>query len=159
MHERKVIMMLIFFCASILLSTCQLQLNKASSSLTIKIVVPAGSGRSKSIPVLGTNGKDLSGGTSVTATISQGSTTYATSPSVAINGNTSVDISFVLPPPGMYQLSAKLLDGSGNTISQASTTFTVPTQINPVVLTMVSHDATSRLSARRHTPTTTQRTD
>jgi len=138
MHDRRVIGIFLLFSAFIVLTTCQLQFNKSSNALTLRIVVPAASAGSRSTPVLGTNDKDLSGGTSVTVTITQGTTTIAQQ-TLPIGGNTSIDFSFVLPPPGLYQISAQLLDGSGNTLTQASTTFTVPTQTNPVVLTMPSN--------------------
>ena len=140
MCERKVIGVSLLFFAFILLTTCQLQLNKAGNGFTLRVLIPGNASDGiKSTPTLASNAKDLSGGTSVTVTIiTQTGSTWASSGLISIGGKTSVDYSVVLPPPGVYQVSAQLLDGSGNVISQASTTFTVPSQTNLVVLTMTS---------------------
>jgi len=137
MCERKVIGIPLLFFAFILLTTCQLQLNKAGNGFTLRVLIPGNADGTKSTPTLASNAKDLSGGTSVTVTIiTQTGSTWASSGLISIGGKTSVDYSVVLPPPGVYQVSAQLLDGSGNVVSQASTTFTVPSQTNLVVLTM-----------------------
>jgi hypothetical protein len=83
----------------------------------------------------------------VTVTITQGSTTWASSGLIAIGGKTSVNYTFIMPPAGTYQVSANLLDGSGNTLATASTTFTIPTQTNPVVLTLPSALASANLAS------------
>lgn len=135
MRERKVVGILLLFSAFIALTTCQLQFNKAGNALTLQILIPANA--SRGAENLATNAKSLAGGTSVTVKITtQAGATWANSGPIAINGKTSVDYTFLMPPSGTYQVSAQLLDGSGNVLSQASTTFTVPTQTNPVVLTI-----------------------
>lgn len=131
------------FFVSILLTTCELQLNKASNSLTLRILIPgSASGGARNTATTATNARSLAGGASVQVTIlTQAGAPWQSSESIPIGGKTSVDYTFVLPPPGTYQVSASLFDGSGNLLAHASTSFTVPTQTSAVVLTMVSNDA------------------
>ena len=87
--------------------------------------------------------KDVAGpsGASVQVAIqTQAGVPWANSEPIATGGKTSVNFTVPLPPPGAYQASAQLMDASGNLLSQAGpTSFTVPTQTNPVVLTMPSN--------------------
>ena len=122
MHERKAIGVFLLFSASIVLTTCQLQFNRST-------------GNNLALQVL--NNKSLAGGASVMVTITQGATTIAQQ-TLPINGKTSVDFSFSLSSSGTYQVSAQLLDGSGNVLSQASTTVKIPMGNYPVVLTLAS---------------------
>ena len=65
---------------------------------------------------------------------------WASSEPISTNGKTSVDFAVPLPPPGAYQTSAILQDASGNLLSQVGpTSFSVPSQTNPIVLTMPSN--------------------
>src|SRR5208282_3050577 len=139
MSKRKAIGVFLVFFVSILLTTCELQLNKASNSLTLRILIPgSASGGARNTPTTATNAKSLAGGASVQVTIlTLAGAPWQSSESIPIGGKTSVDYTFVLPPPGTYQVSASLFDGSGNLLAQASTSFTVPTQTSPVVLTIV----------------------
>jgi hypothetical protein len=109
MRQRRVIGILLLVFTFILLITCQLQLNKSNNALTLRIVVPESASSGAKGATLATNGKSLAGGSNVTVTITQGSTTWASPPPVAINGNSSVDVSVVSPPAGTYQLSANSL--------------------------------------------------
>jgi len=74
---------ILLFCAFILLTTCQLQFNKAGNGLALRIVVPASSDGSTSIPALGANGKYLLGGTSVTVMITTQVPALPASPSTS----------------------------------------------------------------------------
>ena len=143
MSKRKAIGVFLLFFVSIILTTCELQSNKAGNSLTLQILIPgSASGAAKSTRTLATNAKSLEGGASVQVTIlTQAGAPWQSSEPISTVGKTSVDYTFVLPPPGTYQVSASLFDGSGNVLAQASTSFTVPTKTNPVVLTMISNDA------------------
>jgi hypothetical protein len=152
MREWRVIATLLLFSSLVVLTTCELQLNKGGNGLTLRVQVPAILSRGAgSTPALATKGKSLSGGSTVTATIStQAGATFASAGPVAINGNTSVDFSFSLPPAGMYQVSAQLLDGSGAILNAASAPLTVPAtpaQSSSVVLSLVSSGQLSLINS------------
>jgi hypothetical protein len=138
MRKRRSIVVFLLFSASIMLTTCQLQFNQFNQpkGLNLRILGAIGGAWSTLSP--GASAKDISGGTSVEVTIqTQGGATWASTGPTPTGGKTSVDFTFTLPPPGSYQASAQLLDGSGNLLSQAGpASFTIPTQTNPVVLTM-----------------------
>jgi hypothetical protein len=63
---------------------------------------------------------------------------WTSSPPLPINGQNSIDFSFPVPPSGAYQVIAKLLDGSGNTVSEAASLFATQSLNGPVVLTMAA---------------------
>ena len=143
MRELKVVATLLLLSGLILLTTCQLQLNgKAGSGLSLRVQVPANLLSGARSAALATNRKSLAGGSSVTVTIAtQAGATWASAGPIGINGNTSVDFSFSLPPAGTYQVSAQLLDGSGDILNAASAPLTVPAtsaQSTSVVLSLVS---------------------
>ncbi len=146
----------LLFFVSIILTTCELQSNKAGNSLTLQILIPgSASGAAKSTRTLATNAKSLAGGASVQVTIlTEAGTPWQSSEPISTVGKTSVDYTFVLPPPGTYQVSASLFDGSGNLLAQASTSFKVPTQTNPVVLTLVNNANLSNMVITDSTGTT-----
>ena len=137
-HLRLIPLCVLLFSPFILVTTCEMQLNKAGKTIILRIVVPAPLGGSKVAAFAGTNAKDLSGGTSVILTITPqpGTSGSPQTFSSSIGGKTVVDFSVVLTP-GTYQVSAQLLDESGNGISQVASTQTeVPTG-NPVILTIL----------------------
>ncbi len=130
----------LFFSALIVLTTCQLQFNKSTGyNVALQVVVPpTGSAGAKSTRVLGTNGKDLAGGTSLTVTITPPSGSPQTL-STSIGRKSIVDFSFNLSSSGTYQVSVNMLDGSGDLLSTVSTKFAVPTGNYPVVLNLPSN--------------------
>ena len=70
MSKRKTIGVFLLFFVSIILTTCELQSNKAGNSLTLQILIPgSASGAAKSTRTLATNAKSLEGGASVQVTI------------------------------------------------------------------------------------------
>ena len=124
------------------LTTCQLQLNQ-SKGLSLRVVVPSSiSSSTRNVGAL-TAAKDIAspGGATVVVTIqTQAGEPWAISEPIPTNGKTSVDFAFPFPPAGSYQASAKLLDASGNLLSQAGPTpFSVPSSTNPIVLAMPSN--------------------
>jgi hypothetical protein len=140
MRERRAIGIFLLFSALVLLTTCQLQFNKSTgNSLALRIIAPANSSvGARSTPALGTNAKDLGGGTSLTVMITAPNGSQQTV-STSIGGKTSIDFSFTLTSSGTYQVSANMLDGSGSLLSTASTQLTVPTGNYPVILKMPSN--------------------
>jgi len=126
------------------LTTCQLQLNQ-SKGLALHVIVPKSisSGARSVVATNAASAKDVAGpsGASVQVTIqTQAGAPWANSEPIATGGKTSVNFTVPMPPPGAYQASAQLMDASGNLLSQAGpTSFAVPTQTNPVVLTMPSN--------------------
>ncbi len=128
-----------------MLATCELQSNQ-SKGLSLRVVnVPKSisSGARNVAALSAASAKDIAGpgGATVVVTILTGTgAPWTSSEPISTNGKTSVDFAVPLPPPGAYQASAILQDASGNLLSQTGpTSFTVPTQTNPVVLTMPSN--------------------
>src|SRR5271157_5992743 len=121
MRARKVIGVLLLFAALIVLNTCQMQFNKSSgNNVALKVVVPGGaSGGGKNV----SGSKSLAGGASLAVTITPQGTTGGSQQTVStpINGNSKVDFSFSLSSSGSYQVTADMLDGSGDLLSTVST--------------------------------------
>ncbi len=133
------------FSAFSMLATCELQSNQ-SKGLSLRVVnVPKSisSGARNVAALSAASAKDIAGpgGATVVVTILTGTgAPWTSSEPISTNGKTSVDFAVPLPPPGAYQASAILQDASGNLLSQTGpTSFSVPTQTNPVVLTMPSN--------------------
>jgi hypothetical protein len=147
MSEREAAISVLLFSAFMVLTTCQLQFNKSTgSSLALQVVIPGtASSGTRGTPAVGANGKDIAGGASLAVTITppQGAAQTLSAP---INGKTSVDFSFNLFSSGTYQITAQMLDGSGNLLSTASTQANVPMGNYPVVLTMPSNLLTAVLT-------------
>lgn len=142
---RLVFLCVLLFSALILLTTCELQINKSTrKSVALQIVVPRHiSGGGKGLSSRGISAKDLAGGTNVIVTITTisppGGATVTSSP-IPTDGNPSVTYTSPSLAAGSYQASAQLLDDFQDLLSQVtSASFTVPTQTNPVVLTMPSN--------------------
>jgi len=122
------------------LSACQLQLNQ-SKGLFLKVVLPSGISKgAKNLAANSAAAKSIAGpsGTCVQVTImTQSEAPWASSEAIPTNGNSSVSFTFPLPPPGSYMASAELLDASGILLDQTQpASFTVPSQTNPVVMTL-----------------------
>ena len=139
MCERRAIKLLMLLAILILLNTCELQSNKAGNGLALRVNVPASISAHR-IAAIATNARDIGGpsGANVQVTILTGTgAPWDSSEPISTSGKTSVDFTFPLPPPGAYQASAQLLDATGTVLDQAGpTSFTVPPQTNPVVLTI-----------------------
>ncbi len=145
MRRHTVIGVFLLLSAFSVLTTCQLQLNQ-SKGLSLRVVnVPKSiSSGARSVAASSPAGaKDITGpsGATVVVTILTGTgAPWASSEPISTNGKTSVDFAVPLPPPGAYQTSAILQDASGNLLSQVGpTSFSVPSQTNPIVLTMPSN--------------------
>ncbi len=136
MRGRKGIAASLLLSALVLLNTCQMQFNKSSGNVALRVVIPAGmTGGGKSVP----GSKSLTNGTTLTVTISQEGTSFTTQQTVPINGGSSIDFSFSLSSTGTYDVSAVMEDASGDTLAQNTTKLTVPAGNYPVILTMFSN--------------------
>jgi hypothetical protein len=137
MRKRLVIGTLLMFSALILLTTCQFQFNKSpGNNVSLQIEVPKGvSSVGKTVAA---SARSLANGSSVVVTISQEGTAFTTQQTVAINGQSSIDVSFSLSATGTYDVTAMMKDAGGNTLAQGTTKLTVPAGNYPVVLSMHS---------------------
>ncbi len=138
MRTRIALVAFLLLFAFAALTTCQLQINRLSNALTVRVLVPANPAfKAGSMAGVVGKSKSIVNGSSLTVSIIQEGAASGTEQTITLSGQTSVDFSFPLSATGTYNVSAQMFDAVGDTLSEASTKFNVPTNY-PVVLTMYS---------------------